>query len=111
MHDQTYWVVATSAAIKAGKKTATTGARHRRVHKKHRMNMSKRARLGIPEAEEIIRLDELACGSINGEQSKGLFRKHNAIKPLSRRQGSSYVSISANLRLRKRYKSSDWVCH
>ena len=52
------------------------------------MKMSRRARLGITEAEESIRLDELACGSINGEQPKGLFRNQNAIKPLSKHQGS-----------------------
>jgi len=107
IHDQTYWVVAMEAAIKAGTRTATTGARRRRVHKKHRMNMSRRARLGITEAEERIRLDEVACGSINGEQPKGLFRNQNAIKPLSRRQGSSYASISANLRSGKRCKPGD----
>ena len=33
MHNQTYWVVAIEAAIKAGKRTATIGARRRRVHK------------------------------------------------------------------------------
>ena len=47
VHDETYWVVAIEAAIKRGKTTATTGTRHRRAHKKHIMNMSRRARLGI----------------------------------------------------------------
>ena len=107
MHDQTYWVVAMEAAINAGTTTATTGARHKRAHKKHRMNMSKRARLGIIGAEERIHLDELACGSINGEQPTGLFRRQSAIKPLSRRQGSSYTSISANLRPSKCCKPGD----
>ena len=32
MHHQTYWVVATETAIKEGKRTANTGAIHRRVH-------------------------------------------------------------------------------
>ena len=32
LHDQTYWVVAMEAAIKAGTRTATTGARRRRAH-------------------------------------------------------------------------------
>ena len=104
IHDQTYWVVTMESAIKAGMRTATTGTRRKRAHRKHRMKMSRRTRLRITEAEERIRLDELACGSINGEQPKGLFRNQNAIKPLSRRQGSSYASISANLRSNKRYK-------
>ena len=107
IHDQTYWVVAMEAAIKAGTRTATTGVRRKRAHRKHRMKMSRRARLGITEAEEIIRLDELACGYINGEQPKVLFHNQNAIKPLSRCQGSSYASISPNLRLSKRYKPGD----
>ena len=97
MHNQTYWVVAIEAAIKAGKRTATTGARHMKVHKKHRMNMRRRARPGINEADEIIRLDERACRSINGEQPTGLFRRQNAIKP----------PFSANLRSSKRYKPGD----
>ena len=104
MHNQTYWVVTMEATIKAGTRTATTGARRKRAHTNHRMKMSRRARLDITEAKEIIRLDELICGSINGEQPKGLFCNENAIKPLSRRQGSSYASISANLRSSKRYK-------
>ena len=107
IHDQTYWVVAMEAAIKAGTRTATTGARRKRAHRKHRMKMSRRARLGITEAEERIRLGELACGSINREQPKRLFRNQNAIKPLSRRQGSSYASILANFRSSKRYKPAD----
>ena len=65
--DKTYWAVTMEAAIKAGQRTAITGARRRRVHEKHRMNMSRRARLGIPETEEIIRLDGLTYGSINGK--------------------------------------------
>ena len=52
MHDQIYWVVVTEATIKAGMRTATKGARHKRAYRKHRMNMSRRARLGITEAEE-----------------------------------------------------------
>ena len=107
MHDQTYWVVATEAVIKTGKRTATTDARHRRVHKKHTMNMNRNARLGIPEAEERIRLDGLACGSINREQPTGLFRRQTTINPLSRLQGSSYASISDNVRPSKRYKPGD----
>ena len=67
MHDQICWVVAMEAAIKAGKRTAITGTRRGSVHKTYRMNMSRRARLGIIEAEERIRLGELACGSINRE--------------------------------------------
>ena len=81
IHDQTYWVVAMEAAIKTGSRTTNTGARRKRAHRKHRMKMSRRARLGITEAEERIHLDEFACGSINGEQPKGLFRNQNAIKP------------------------------
>ena len=107
MHNQTYWVVATGAVIKAGNRTDITGGRRKRVHKKHRMNMSRRARLGIPKVEESILLDELAYGSINEEQPSGLFRRQTAIKPLSRRQGSSYGSISANLKSSKRYKPCD----
>ena len=34
INDQTYWVVAMEAAIKARQRTAATGARRRRVHKK-----------------------------------------------------------------------------
>ena len=107
IHDHTYWVVAMEAAIKAGTRTATTGVRRNRAHRKHRMQMSRRTRLGITEVEEIIRLDELACGYINGEHPKGVLRSQLAIKPLSRRQGSSYTSISANLRSSKRYKPGD----
>ena len=33
MHNQTYCVMAMEAAVKAGKRTATTGARRRRAHK------------------------------------------------------------------------------
>ena len=57
MQDETYWAMSTEAAIKAGKRTANTGARHRRVHKKHRMSISRRTRLRIMESEEIIRID------------------------------------------------------
>ena len=85
------------AAIKVGKRTATTGARRRRVHKKHRMNMSRRARLGITGTEKISSLGELACGFINEEQTTGFFDRQTVIKPLSRRQGSSYASILTNL--------------
>ena len=42
MHNQTYWVVAMEAAIKAGTRTATTGARRKRALKKHRMKISRR---------------------------------------------------------------------
>ena len=57
MHNKTYCNATMDATIKAEKRTATTGARHRRIHKKHRMNMCRRARLEILEAEEQIRLD------------------------------------------------------
>ena len=73
------------AEIKAGQRTATTGARHKRVHNKHRMNMSRRARPGIPEAEEIIHLDGFTYGSINREPPTGSFHRQTVIKPLSRR--------------------------
>ena len=64
IHDQTYLVVTMEAAIKTGQRTGTIDGRHRRVHKKHIMNMSRRARLGIPEAEEIICFGGLASWSI-----------------------------------------------
>ena len=101
------WVVAIEAEIKAGKRTATTGARRRRVHKKHRMDMSRRAGLGISDTEGRTHLDGLTYGSINREQSSGLFHRHTAINPLSRRQGSIYVSILTNLRSSKRYNPGD----
>ena len=58
--------MATEAAIRVGQRTAVTGARHRRIHNKHQMNMTRRARLGIPEAEERIRLDRFTYGSNKG---------------------------------------------
>ena len=54
IHDKTYCVVAMEAAIIAGQRTAGTGLRHGRVHNKYWMNMTRRERLRIPEAEEII---------------------------------------------------------
>ena len=107
MHDQTCWVVAMEAAIETGKRTAAIGARCRRVHPNHKMNMSRSARLGITETEEIIRFGGLACGSINGEQPTGVYLRQTVIKPLSKRQGSSYASISANPRSSKRYTPGD----
>ena len=107
MHKQTYWVVAMEAAIKAGKRTATTGARRRRLHKNHRMDMSRRARLRIPETEERIRLDRITYGSNNGERPTGLCCSQAVIKPLSRRQGSNSASMAANLKSKKRYKPGD----
>jgi hypothetical protein len=79
----------------------------RELIKKHRMKMSRRARLGITESDKRIRLDELACGFINGKQPTGLLRRHIAIKPFSRRQGSSSASIKVNVRASKRYNPSD----
>ena len=66
IHDKTYYVVATEAAIIAGQRTAAAGARHRSMHTKHHMSMTRRARLGIPEVEEIIHLDRFTYGSNNG---------------------------------------------
>ena len=107
IHDKTYWVVAMEAVIRAGQRTAATGARRRRIHNKHRMTMTRGARLGIPETEERIRLDGFAYGSINGEQSTGSIRRQTATKPLSGRPGSSYASITANLRSSKQYKPGE----
>ena len=63
-HDKICCVVTMEAATKTGQRTGTIDGRHRRVHKKHIMNMSRRARLGIPEAEEIICFGGLASWSI-----------------------------------------------
>ena len=43
--------MAIKAVLIAGKRIAATGAKHRRLYNKHRMNMTRRERLGIPEAE------------------------------------------------------------
>ena len=51
IHDKTYWFVTMETAIIAGQRTAVTGIRHRRMHNKHRMNMKRRAQLGIPETQ------------------------------------------------------------
>ena len=67
IHDKTYWVVSMEVAIIPGQRIAATRARRRRMHNKHQSNMTRRARLGIPEAEERIRLDRFTYGSINGE--------------------------------------------
>ena len=90
MHNQICWVVAMEAAIKAGK--SKTWIKYMKQRKK-------------------VALMDFACGSINGEQPIGLFRRQTAIKPISRRQGSSYVLIPANLRSSNWYKPGDLVCH
>ena len=93
IHDKTYWVVAMEVVIIAGQRTAATatGARRMRIHNKHWLNLTRRSRLGIPEPEERIRLDRFTYGSNNGERP-------TESKPLSRRQGPSSASITANLR-------------
>ena len=55
------------AAIIAGQRTAETCTRRMSMKNKHWMNMTRRARLGILEAGEIIRLDSFTYGSNNGE--------------------------------------------
>ena len=107
IHDKTYWIVATEAVIIAGQRTSVTGTRRRRMYNKHRMHMTRRARLGLPEAEEIIRLDIFTYGSNNGEQPTGSFRREAVTKLLSGRQDSSSVSITANPRSSKWYKPED----
>ena len=57
IYDKTYWLVEMEAAIIAGQQIAAAGARHRRMHNKRQRHMMRRAQLGIPEAEERIRLD------------------------------------------------------
>ena len=107
IHDKTYWVVATEAEITAGQRTATTGARRRRVHNKYRMNMTTRARLRIPEAEERTGLRRSTYGFNNGERPTGPFHNQAVIKPLSRRQSSSSAPMAENLRSSKWYQPGD----
>ena len=66
IHDNMYWVVAMEAAIIADQRIAATGARGRRMHNKHRKNMTRRASLRAPEAEERIHLDRFTYRSNNG---------------------------------------------
>ena len=91
--------------------TATTYVRHRSIHNKHQMNMTRSARPGIPEAEVIIHLDTFAYRYNNGERPTESFHRQTEIKPLSGRQGSSFAPITANLRSSKRYKPGDYMCH
>ena len=78
--DKTYWVVATETALMARQRTSAAGARWRRMHKKHRRHLTKRARLGIPKVEQIIHLDIFTYGSNNREGPTGSFCSQAAIK-------------------------------
>ena len=57
IHNKAYGVVTMEAALIARQRTSAKGARHRRMYNKHCVNMTRRARLGIHEAEKTIRLD------------------------------------------------------
>ena len=84
IHNKMYWVVAMEAAIIAGQRTSAAGASLKRMYNKHRVHMTRKAQLGISEAEERTRLNRLTYGSNNKEQPTGLFCSQAAIKPLSR---------------------------
>ena len=60
IHDKTYWVVATEAAIKAGKRAANNGVRSR-TQLKRRQQRSTRERLRIIDMEKEINSDFRAC--------------------------------------------------
>ena len=92
------------AVIIVGKRATASGARHRIIHNKHRVNMTRRARLGMFEAEERTYLGRFTYRSNNGERPTGAFLSKATIKPFSRRQGSSSTSITVTIRSSKQYK-------
>ena len=53
VHNKTYWVVATKAAIVTGKKHATRGIKKRTQHSKCPLKLT-RARLGIIDVEKMF---------------------------------------------------------
>ena len=55
------------AVIIVGQLTAAAGARLSRFHNKGQTHVTRKARLGIPAAEERIRLDRLIYVSNSGE--------------------------------------------
>ena len=88
-HDKTYWVVATEAAIVAGKKRATIGIR-KRSQLRSRPHRSTRERLRITEVEKEIESCDWAYRDTRGRRTRGpSHRQAVIITPSKRKSGRS----------------------
>ena len=105
IHNKTYWVVATEAAIKAGQRKANHCVRSR-TQLKRRQQRSTRERLGIIDAEREIKFDRRACTVIRRGGSRGSSYSNAMINTPSKRK--SLCSTSGVVaRTNKRYKPGD----
>ena len=85
IHNKTYWVVATEAAIKAGQRKANHGFR-KRTQLKNSPQKSTRERLKIIEVEKEINSNSWAYTAIRGDGPVGSFRSKTMINTPSKRK-------------------------
>ena len=102
IHNKTYWVVATEAAIKAGQRKANRGIRQRTQLSK-RPPKSTRERLRIIEAEKEIHSICWAYTASRGGRATGPSHSQAVINTPSKRKSTSEVLTRTN----KQYKPGD----
>ena len=102
IHNKTYWVVATEAAIVVGKRGAATGIRKRTQHSKHPLK-SPRARLGITDVDKEIQSYDLAYTAIGRGRTKDPFRSSDEINTPSTHKSDLNTSDQM-MKTNKRYK-------
>ena len=102
IHNKTYWVVATQAAIKAGQRKANQGIRQRTQLSK-RPSTSTRERLKITEAEKDIHSIRWAYTANRRGRAAGSSHSKAVINTPSKRKSTSEVVT----RTSKRYKPGD----
>ena len=105
IHNKTYWVVATEAAIVAGKRRAGQGIRKRTQRGKRTLKSTK-ARLGIIDVEKEIRSYDWAYTITGRGRTKGSSHSNTAITTPSKRKSSNNTSENMT-RNNKRYKPGD----
>ena len=102
IHNKTYWVVATEAAIKAGQRKASRGIRQR-TQLSERPLKSTRERLRIIDAEKEIHSICWAYTALRGGRAIGPSHSQAVINTPSKRKSTSEVVTRTN----KRYKPGD----
>ena len=105
IHNKTYWVIATEAAIRAGQRKANRGVRSK-TQLKRRQRRSTRERLGIIDVEKEIKSDRRTCTVIRRGGARGSFHSNAVINTPSKRK---YLCRTSGMMTRtsKRYKPGD----
>ena len=105
IHNKTYWVVDTEAAIKAGQRRVNRGVRSR-TQLKRRQQRSTRERLRIIDVEKKITSDRRSCTVVRRGGAVGSSHSNAVISTPSKRK-SLFSTSGVVARTNKRHKLGD----